>query len=196
MLRKKSYSDNLVFRPGRQSSGYPKGHRTNAGGCKVNIRGLLTVVVLGLCAGVLSSCSGGQALTNDVAQDPEALSRAVVEAAYEENYEFLWEYASPRLKSVYEQDFQQFGSETAQRGPQILQEGSVDAGDAQATYSQQNSVIQYDLVVSDPTSSDVVFLITLVPTSDETWSYCKVSVEDPRLGESYILIGEVGEACY
>lgn len=135
---------------------------------KVSIRGLLTVAVLGLCAGVLSSCSGGQALTNDVAQDPEALSRSVIEAAYDRDYEFLWSTSSLTLQEQCEFDQETFEQWAESRLEEYLPAGSPSIGDSE--YVDHIPAYRFAVESSNaPTTSVQVALAE--PGEGSPWKY-------------------------
>lgn len=139
-----------------------------------------------------SACGGGGAMASpEVESDPDVLARALVEASYEREYEFLWEHASVDLKRYYGNDDGNFLLQTTRIMDEFVPEGSTDLSETQVDYSELAGVYGYDLSAEAPDGSLQNFTVFLVKENEETWAYCNIqaSFQDEGFWDT---IGESG----
>jgi hypothetical protein len=138
--------------------------------------------------GASSSCG--------VAQDPEALSQRVVEAAYERNTGFLYDHASLTLRSEYGGSEEGFAAAAEKQISEAgLPEGEFVARGAQLAGELMGQEA-FEVVGTDPDGEQRVVFVQLKP-GDGTYSYCYVSLRpsgDDALEVPTSILGE-GDTC-
>lgn len=146
---------------------------------------------------LLSSCGGEDVMADPrVESDPEILAKALVEASYEREYEFLWEHASVGLKEHYELDKRQFLLTTTSQMDGIVLEAAVDTSDTQIDYKEFASVYEYNLALEAPDESLQAFRIFIVQENEDTWAYCELQASSADQGYQSLIGDNDDSACF
>lgn len=155
------------------------------------------VTLLLIAAGLAAGCGGGGAMASpEVESDPEVLARALVEASYEREYEFLWEHASVQLKQYYGMDDGNFLLSTTKTMDEIVTEGSTDVSKAQVDYTELAGVRGYDIAVEAPDGTLQAFRAFLVQENEETWAYCELQGSTQEDGYQDLVGDNDDSACF